>query len=161
MTAAVVGMAMLGAGALAVSATAPGFAKAPPKAAKTAPKTIIVEMKDMGPEGAMVFVPGFVKANPGDTVRFVPTSPAHNAETIATMLPAGVAPTKGGMNKAFDLVVTTPGVYGIKCLPHYSMGMVALVQVGNGPSANLAAAKAVKLPPFANKRMSAYLAKAQ
>jgi hypothetical protein len=52
-------------------------------------------------------------------------------------------------------------VYGIKCLPHFSMGMVALVQVGNGPSANLAAAKAVKLSPLATKRMTAYLAQAK
>lgn len=133
-----------------------------PLAAKTAAaKTIVVEMKDSGPEGAMVFVPAFVKANPGDTVRFVPTSVAHNAELIPTMLPAGVAPSKGAMGKQFDLVVATPGIYGIKCAPHYSMGMVGVVQVGNGPSANLAAARAAKLPPFAMKRMAAYLAKAR
>jgi hypothetical protein len=41
------------------------------------------------------------------------------------------------------------------------MGMVALVQVGNGPSANLAAAKAVKLPPLATKRMATYFAQAK
>lgn len=124
-------------------------------------KTVTVQMKDSGAEGAMVFEPSFIKAMPGDTVRFVPTNPSHNAETIAAMLPAGVTSSKGGMGKQFDLVVTAPGVYGIKCMPHYSMGMVALVQVGNGPSANLAAAKAVKMPPIALKRMTAYLAKAK
>jgi hypothetical protein len=41
------------------------------------------------------------------------------------------------------------------------MGMVALVQVGKGPSANLAAAKAVKLAPLAAKRMTAMLAQAK
>ncbi|MCP4029565.1 MAG: pseudoazurin [Sphingomonas sp.] len=132
------------------------------KAPKTVPaKTIVVEMRDSGPEGAMVFVPAFVKANPGDTVRFVPTSPVHNAELIPTMLPAGVTPSKGAMGKSFDLVVTTPGIYGIKCAPHYSMGMVAVVQAGDGPSANLAAARAANLPPFAKKRMVGYLAKAR
>lgn len=130
-------------------------------AAPVAAKTITVQMKDAGAEGAMVFEPSFIKAMPGDTVRFVPTSAAHNAETMANMLPAGVTPTKGGMNKQFDLTVTVPGVYGIKCMPHYSMGMVALIQVGNGPSPNLAAAKAVKMPPIALKRMTAYLAKAK
>jgi hypothetical protein len=40
------------------------------------------------------------------------------------------------------------------------MGMVALIQAGKGPSPNLAAAKTVSLPPFAKKRMAAYLAKA-
>lgn len=124
-------------------------------------KDVIVHMKNQGAAGAMVFEPAFVKAMPGDTIHFMPTDPAHNAETISTMLPAGVAPSKGIMNKEFTLKVTTPGVYGIKCQPHYSMGMVALVQVGNGPSANLAAAKAVKLAPFAAKRMTPLLAQAK
>ncbi len=126
-----------------------------------AAKELVVKMKNQGAAGAMVFEPAFVKAQPGDTVRFVPTDPSHNAETIPTMLPAGVLPSKGAMNKEFVLTVRTPGVYGIKCLPHYSMGMVALVQVGNGPSPNLAAARAVKLPPFAAKRMTPMLAQAK
>lgn len=124
-------------------------------------KEFVVKMKNQGAAGAMVFEPAFVKAMPGDTVRFVPSDPSHNAETIPTMLPAGVAPSKGGMNKEFVLPVSTPGLYGIKCMPHYSMGMVALVQVGNGPSSNLAAARAVKLPPFAAKRMTPMLAQAK
>mgnify|MGYP006188880013 CR=1 FL=1 len=40
-----------------------------------------------GPGGAMVFSPAFVQARPGDTIRFVPTNPGHNAETIAGPLP--------------------------------------------------------------------------
>ena len=77
------------------------------------------------------------------------------------MLPDGVAPSSGLMNKEFVLPVTKPGIYGIKCKPHYAMGMVAVVQVGNGPSANLAAAKAVKVPGLAGKRMAAALAQAK
>lgn len=130
-------------------------------ASPAAAKEIVVHMKNQGAAGAMVFEPAFVKAMPGDTVKFVPIDPSHNAETIPTMLPAGVVPSKGGMNKEFVLPVTTPGIYGIKCMPHYSMGMVALVQVGNGPSANLAAARAAKLPPFAAKRMTPMLAQAK
>jgi pseudoazurin len=109
----------------------------------------------------MVFEPAFVKAMPGDTVRFLPTDPGHNAETIPTMLPAGVASSKGAVNTAFVLKVSAPGLYGIKCQPHYAMGMIALVQVGDGPSPNLTAAKAAKLPPFAAKRMTPLLAQAR
>ncbi len=126
-----------------------------------AAKEIVVKMKNQGAAGAMVFEPAFVKAQPGDTVRFVPTDPSHNAETIPTILPAGVLSSKGAMNKEFVLPVKTPGLYGIKCMPHYSMGMVALVQVGNGPSSNLAAARAAKLAPFAAKRMTPLLAQAK
>lgn len=132
---------------LAIVAVAPASAR-----------DITVQMKDSGAAGTMVFEPAFVRAMPGDAVHFVPTNPAHNAETIPTMLPAGVASSRGQMGKEFVLTVTAPGLYGIKCLPHYSMGMVALIQVGKGPPANLAAAMAVKLPPFANKRMAPMLA---
>ncbi len=130
-------------------------------AAPAAAKDVIVHMRNQGAAGVMVFEPAFVKAMPGDTVRFLPTDPGHNAETIPTMLPAGVTPSKGQINQAFALTVSTPGLYGIKCQPHYAMGMIALVQVGNGPSANLAAAKAAKLPPFAAKRMTPLLAQAR
>lgn len=129
-------------------------------AVPAAAKDIVVQMKNQGAAGAMVFEPAFVRAQPGDTVHFVPGDMSHNAETIAAILPNGVAPVKGGMNKELVLTVTERGLYGVKCSPHYSMGMVALVQVGNGPSPNLAAAQAAKLAPFAAKRMTALLAQA-
>jgi pseudoazurin len=123
-----------------------------------AAKDITVHMKNKGADGAMVFEPSFVKAAPGDVIHFQPTDPSHNAETMSTMLPAGATPMKGAMNKEAVLTVSKPGLYGIKCMPHYSMGMVALVQVGKPTAADVTAAKAVKLPPFAAKRMNAALA---
>jgi len=148
-------LALAGVGiAVAPALAAPAPARAP------AARVITVQMKDMGDEGMMVFEPGFVKANVGDTIRFVPQNAAHNAETMASILPAGVTPSVGTMGQQFDLKLTAPGLYGVKCKPHYSMGMVALVQAGNGPSPNLAAARAASLPPIAKKRMAAYLDKA-
>jgi pseudoazurin len=122
-------------------------------------KDIIVHMKNQGAEGMMVFEPSFVKAAVGDVIRFKPTDMAHNAESIPAMLPAGTTPLKGAMNKEAVLTVTKPGLYGIKCMPHYSMGMIALVQVGKPTPADLTAAKAVKLPPLAAKRMNILLGK--
>lgn len=121
-------------------------------------KDIVVHMKNSGIGGAMVFEPAFIKAAPGDTIHFKPTDAAHNAETMPTMLPTGATPMKGAMNKEVAMKVTKPGLYGIKCMPHYSMGMVALVQVGKVTPADIAAAKAVKMPPMAAKRMTAMLA---
>ncbi|EZP71097.1 Azu1 pseudoazurin (Blue copper protein) [Sphingomonas paucimobilis] len=120
-------------------------------------KTIVIHMKNKGAEGSMVFEPAFVKAAPGDVIRFVPTDPSHNAETIAGLWPARVKPAKGMINKELAVPVSTPGLYGFKCLPHYGMGMVALVQVGNAPAADVAAARAVRLPGLAAKRMNGYL----
>jgi pseudoazurin len=96
-------------------------------AAPAAAKEITVKMLNKGAEGAMVFEPAFIKAAPGDTVKFVATNPGHNAQTIPGFLPAGEAEQKGAMGKDFILKAGKPGVYGIKCLPHFSMGMVAVV----------------------------------
>lgn len=116
-----------------------------------------VLMKNKGEAGAMVFEPAVIIAAPGDTVRFVPTDKNHNVEGIKGMLPEGVAPFKSGMNEEYVLTLTAPGLYGVKCTPHVSMGMVALIQAGEAP-ANLAAASAVKLPGKGRERMEAAFA---
>ncbi|MFC0305948.1 pseudoazurin [Rhizorhabdus histidinilytica] len=139
-----------------ISIAAIALLAAPPPAYA---KDIVVHMKNMGKDGAMVFEPAFVKAKVGDRIVFKPTDPSHNAETLPAMLPTGAAPMKGALNKEVAMTVSAPGLYGIKCMPHYSMGMVALVQVGQPAAADVAAAKAVKLPPLAAKRMTALLAK--
>lgn len=121
-------------------------------------KDVVIQMRNKGAEGLMVFEPSFVSASIGDTVRFVPTDPGHNAEPIAGMLPAGVALPAGKMSQEYSFKVTRPGLYGFKCLPHFGMGMVALVQAGKGPPPNLAQAKAASLPPLAAKRMGTLFA---
>lgn len=111
-----------------------------------------IHMLNKGKAGAMVFEPSFVMAAPGDTIRFTPTDKSHNVEAIKTMLPDGVKPFKSKMNEAFVLTVTEPGIYGVKCSPHFSMGMVALIQVGDNP-ANLQAAMGAMLPAKASERL--------
>ena len=117
----------------------------------------VVQMLNTGPGGAMVFSPAVVHARPGDTIRYVPTHPGHNAELIAGMVPAGVTVTRGAMGREFVLRVAAPGVYGVKCAPHYSMGMVGLVQVGTA-DANLAAVQAAgaRAPNIARRRFTQY-----
>jgi plastocyanin len=61
-------------------------------ASPVAAKDITVKMLTQGKSGMMVFEPAFVKANVGDTVHFVPTTPSHNAELIKDIAPAGVVP---------------------------------------------------------------------
>jgi pseudoazurin len=89
-----------------------------------------VQMLNKGADGAMVFEPAFVKAAVGDTVTFLSTDKGHNVEGIEGMLPDGVEPFKSGMGEDFVLTLTVEGVYGVKCTPHHSMGMVALIQAG-------------------------------
>lgn len=100
-----------------------------------------VKMLNKGTEGVMVFEPALVKIEPGDTVKFIATDKGHNAESIKGMMPADAAPFVGKNNEDVTVTFDKAGVYGVKCLPHYGMGMVALIVVGT--PANLAEAKAV------------------
>ena len=91
---------------------------------------IEVKMLNKGAEGAMVFEPALVKIAPGDTVKFVATDKGHNAESIKGMLPADATPFVGKNGEDVAVTFDKPGIYGVKCLPHYGMGMVAMVVVG-------------------------------
>ena len=105
----------------------------------------VVKMLNKGKAGMMVFEPALVKVALGDTVTFVPTDKVHNAESIAGMIPAGAAAFKGKMSQPLKVTFSKPGLYGYKCLPHYGMGMVGVVIVGNAGS-NLAVAQKVSHP---------------
>jgi pseudoazurin len=117
-----------------------------------------VQMLNKGEKGAMVFQPDYIEAAPGDTVTFVPTDKGHDAETIKGMLPEGAEPFKGKMNQPITVTVEKEGVYGVKCTPHYGMGMVALIKVGQPTNAEEAAA--AKHPGKAKTKMAELLAQA-
>ena len=112
-----------------------------------------VQMLNKGEKGAMVFQPDFVVAAPGDTVTFVPTDKGHDAASIDGMIPDGAQPFKGEMGKPITVTLDKEGVYGVKCVPHYGMGMVALIVVGQ--PVNLEQAEAVKHPGKAKKTFAA------
>lgn len=81
---------------------------------------------------AMVFEPDALRIAPGDTVRFLAVNPSHNAESVDGMIPEGAEPFAGKMNEEIEVTLTEEGFYGIRCKPHYAMGMVMVVQVGEG-----------------------------
>lgn len=90
-----------------------------------------VKLLNKGSDGAlMVFEPALVKIAPGDTVKFVSTDKGHNAESIKGMLPEGAPVFQGKNGEDVSVRFDQEGVYGVKCLPHYGMGMVAMVVVG-------------------------------
>lgn len=109
-----------------------------------------VKMLNKGAEGMMVFEPSLLKIAPGDSIRFVATDKGHNVLSIDGMRPDGAAPFQGKMNEEVTVTFDKPGVYGFECKPHYGMGMVGLVVVGD--PVNLADAKAVAHKGKAKKR---------
>jgi pseudoazurin len=96
------------------------------------------------PKMKMVFEPSFVLAAAGDCIKFLPTSKGHNAETIKKMIPKGAKKFKSKMNKEFMVQLDVEGLYGIKCKPHYQMGMIALIQVGEVSADDIKKAAKVK-----------------
>jgi pseudoazurin len=112
-----------------------------------------VKMLNKGAEGAMVFEPALVKIAPGDTVHFVAVDKGHDVLSIDGMIPEGATPFVGELGKDLTVAFTVPGVYGYKCKPHYGMGMIGLVIVGD--PVNLDAVKAVKQTGLAKKRFAA------
>ena len=115
-----------------------------------------VKMLNKGEKGAMVFEPDFLKLAPGDIVHFVPTDKGHNVETIKGMIPEGAEAFKTKFNQPISVTFDTEGVYGLKCAPHYAMGMVALIAVGE--PGNIEEAKAVKQTGKAKKVFEALFA---
>jgi pseudoazurin len=111
-----------------------------------------VQMLNKGDKGAMVFQPDFIQAAPGDTVTFVPTDKGHDAESIKGMIPDGAEPFKGKIGQEIKVTLDKEGVYGVKCTPHYGMGMVALIVVGK--ATNLKEAEAVKNPGKAKTKFA-------
>lgn len=123
-----------------------------------------VHMRNKGADGsAMVFEPALTQVAVGDTVTFIPDDKGHNAESIKDILPEGAETFKGATSKEIAVTFTVPGIYGIKCAPHFAMGMVAAIVVGepaNLEAANLEAAKTARLPGKSRERFDAALAAA-
>ena len=92
---------------------------------------ISVEMLNKRDDGAkMVYSQDIATIDVGDTITWVPTSKGHNVEFVAG--PNGwEAPKKSKLNKEYSYTFDTPGVYLYQCTPHKSMGMIALVVVGD------------------------------
>tara|TARA_R110002051_G_scaffold68059_2_gene122738 strand:- start:3150 stop:3572 length:423 start_codon:yes stop_codon:yes gene_type:complete len=90
-----------------------------------------VQQLNRGDAGMMVFEPGFLRIAVGDTVNFIATDRSHNAESIPEMMPEGAAEFSGKMNKDVAATFDVPGLYAIRCKPHYAMGMVMMIAVGD------------------------------
>jgi pseudoazurin len=116
-------------------------------------------MLNKGKDGAMVFEPTLTKVAKGDTVTFIPVDKGHHFETMKGMIPADAAPFRGKLNETLKVVFSADGAYVVKCPPHYGMGMVGVIIVGDAP-ANLDAIKTGKLSKKARERVDAALAAA-
>jgi len=115
-----------------------------------------VEMLNKRDDGAkMAYSQDITRIDVGDTVTWVPTSKGHNVHFIAG--PEGWdLPKKSKNNKEVAITFDTPGVYLYQCTPHATMGMIALVIVGEDTS-NLDDITSMKLRGKSKKKMKSIL----
>lgn len=90
-----------------------------------------VKMLNRGEAGTMVFEPAFLRIGLGDTVKFIAEDRGHNAESILEMMPEGAVEFEGKINEEIDVTFDVEGLYGVRCKPHYAMGMVMTIAVGD------------------------------
>ena len=115
-----------------------------------------IEMLNKRDDGAkMVYSEDITRIDVGDTITWVPTSKGHNVEIVAA--PEGFdIPKKSKNNKEVAITFDVPGIYYYQCTPHKSMGMIALVVVGDDTSNKDAIAKA-KAVGKSKKKLKALL----
>lgn len=90
-----------------------------------------VQMLNRGEAGTMIFEPAFLRLAIGDTVTFLAPDRGHNAESIPEMTPEGGTEFEGRINEEIVVTYDVEGLYGIRCKPHYAMGMVMVIAVGD------------------------------
>lgn len=98
-------------------------------------ETFEVQMLNKGESGAMVFEPSGLRIAIGDTVKFVATDRGHNAESVKGMMPEGAEDFAGKINEEIEVTFTEAGFYGVQCKPHFAMGMVMAIAVGDEATA--------------------------
>jgi len=106
--------------------------------------TFTVDMLNVRADGqSMVYSEDVLKVAVGDTVTWVPKDKGHNVEFIIG--PNAIElPKKSRINQEFTYTFEKPGVYFYQCTPHKSMGMIAVVIVGDDLS-NLDQVKSVRV----------------
>lgn len=85
------------------------------------------------------FEPMVIFIKPGDTVEWVGMQAGHNSASIDGMIPEGAESWRSAIGQPFSVTLTKPGAYLYKCEPHFSLGMLGAIVVGDTPPANLAA----------------------
>ena len=132
--------------AIMASLTVPAFAE-----------DISIDMLNKRDDGAkMVYSEDVARIDVGDTITWLPKSKGHNVQFIAG--PEGwELPKKSKNNKEVAITFDTPGVYLYQCTPHATMGMIAMVIVGDDTS-NLDAIADMKWRGKSKKKMKAMLA---
>ena len=123
-------------------------------------ETYEVKLLNRDETGPYPFVPEFLKIKPGDKVTFKLVTTGHAPASIEAMMPASAKPFRTKINQGITVEFTEKGLYGIKCIPHFSMGSVMILQVGDEASLDDLKISS-DVPPISQKRFKDIIARAK
>jgi pseudoazurin len=118
---------------------------------------ITVDMLNAKDGEMYVYSTKIVRVAVGDVVTWKATNAGHNAVFVPKAFPEGAAPLDGMLSKDVSYTFDKPGIYMVKCNPHYGLGMLQAVVVGNDVS-NLEQVKAANYPGKAKAAADAIFA---
>ena len=114
-----------------------------------------IDMLNKNADGErMVYSKEIARVAVGETITWLPASKGHNVHFISA--PDGVDLIKSKMNKEFSFKFEKEGIYLYQCTPHKSMGMIALVIVGENTD-NIDSAKKAKVVGKSKKKLKKLL----
>ncbi len=114
-----------------------------------------IDMLNKNADGErMVYSTEVARVAVGDTITWLPASKGHNVHFISA--PDGVELVKSKMNKEFSFTFEKEGIYLYQCTPHKSMGMIALVIVGENTD-NIDSAEKAKVVGKSKKKLKKLL----
>ena len=114
-------------------------------------KPLLIEMLNQKGDETMLFSPGVVWVASKSIVTWKATDKTHNVAFIENGIPNGVPLFDSPYSQDVSYTFTVPGIYFYKCTSHFPMGMLGIVVV-DADLSNLAAIKALALPPLAAKK---------
>ena len=118
---------------------------------------ITIDMLNKRDDGAkMVYSQDIATIDVGDTITWLPTQKGHNVEFIAGP-DDWKAPKKSKLGKEYSYTFDTPGVYLYQCTPHKSMGMIAIVVVGDLTQEGVDAIRDAKVKGKSKKKLKEIL----
>jgi pseudoazurin len=107
--------------------------------AVTNAKDYTVKLLTQGSDGKMmVFEPNFIKIAKGDSINFVPSDPSHNA--VSFSVPSEKSSFKTPYGKPTKIIFSEEGVVLVNCYPHFALGMIGVIQIGNNVDSSKAKA---------------------
>lgn len=93
-------------------------------------KNYEIKMLDMDENGeSMVFDPGYLHIEVGDSVTFLPTHKSHYVQS--KVIPEGASHFLSELDEEATFTFDNEGIYIYVCPPHQMMSMIGIIQVGN------------------------------